>query len=191
MSSKNAYIEFTPVAWTKMWLLVDQFESEVGWHGLCSRISDNKYKIEDIIVHKQTVTGGTFRTVPEEYEEWLDAYAENDPETFFKISLHGHSHYHAGASPSGLDKELQDDITSQLAGDMFYIFMIVNRRHNCQQPDMWVKIVDHKTGETYEPNQIYWSVADDTFDSVLFHMEAEKLVSAVPYQKMKIKKEDK
>lgn len=191
MNNKTAYIEFTPLAWTKMWLLVNQFDSEVAWNGLCSRISDNKYKIEDILVHKQTVTGGTVRSDFNEYDEWLDKYRDNDPETFFKIRLHGHSHYMAGASPSGLDRQLQDDIASDLIGDMFYIFMIVNRHHNKPQPDMWVKIVDNKTGETYLSSQIYWIVADDTFDSVKFHMEADELVTKVPYQKMDLTKEAK
>lgn len=186
MSNKSAYIEFTPRAWTKMWLLVDQFDSEVGWHGLCSRIGDNYYRIEDIIVHKQTVTGGTFRTVPEEYEEWLDSYAENDPETFFKISLHGHSHYMCKAFPSGLDQELQDDIASQLDGDMFYIFMIVDRVS--RDKGMWVKIIDHKTGITYLSHEVFWSVADEEFSSAKFHMEAESLVKKVPYQKGAINK---
>lgn len=175
---KNAYLVFTPLAWTKMWLLVDQFDSEVAWNGLCTRIDDNQYRVEDIVVHKQTVTGGTVRTDPAEYDEWLGQF---DDETFEKIRMHGHSHYKIPSFPSGLDDELQKDISEQLVDDMFYIFIIVNRRR-----DMWVKIVDHKTNTTYYSNQVYWSVVGEGFDSVTFHEEAEALVAKHVY-----KKEDK
>lgn len=168
----NALIVFTPLAWTKMWLLVDHFNSEVAWAAVCERgEKEHSYIVKDVIVHDQTVTGGTVRTDPAEYDEWLDWYRENDEETFFKISLHAHSHYVMAAFPSGLDTALQKDIISQLDGDMFYIFMIVNRRR-----DMWIRIVDHADGTTFLGRNVQWCVIDDGFHSSSFINEAKEKV---------------
>lgn len=174
----RAILEFTPLAWTKMWLLVDYFDSEVAWAGVCERMADDPLRIvvTDILLHKQTVTGGTVRTDQQEYEEWLDDIAETNPDLFFKISMHGHSHYTMAPRPSGLDEALQDDISGQLSGDMFYVFLIVNRGRR-----MWAKIVDNKTETTYYSDQIMWRVCSDTFDSVEFFNEADSLIEEEPY----------
>lgn len=184
MKTDKSVVEFTPLAWTKMWLLVDSFNTEVAWNALCRRDehNDNVYHVEDILVHKQTVTEGTVRTDPVEYDEWL---GEFDDDTFEKIRLHGHSHSNIAAFPSGLDKELQEDIASQLRGDMFYIFMIVNKRR-----DMWIRIVDHKTDEDRRGGAVTVRIADDGFSSGRFISEAKQLVS-VHYYTYKNKKEDK
>lgn len=164
-------VVFTPLAWTKMWLLVDQFNSEVAWNALCRRDEedDRIFHVEDIIVHKQRVTGGTVRTDPAEYDDWLGEF--ND-EIFSKIRLHGHSHYRMGAFASGLDRELQDDITAQLTDDMFYIFMIVNRYR-----DIWVKVCDKKDGMMRCGNAVDVKVAAPGFDSVEFVIDAQSMVT--------------
>lgn len=168
-------VVFTPLAWTKMWLLVDHFNSEVAWNALCRRDEDDDhvFHIEDIVVHKQTVTGGTVRTDPAEYDEWL---GEFDDATFEKIRLHGHSHYRMGAFASGLDRELQDDITSQLTGDMFYIFMIVNRYR-----DIWVKVCDKKDGMMRWGRAVNVKVAAPGFDSDDFLAVAQSMVTNMGY----------
>ena len=164
-------VVFTPLAWTKMWLLVDHFNSEVAWNALCRRDEedDRIFHVEDIIVHKQKVTGGTVRTDPAEYDDWL---GEFDDETFEKIRLHGHSHYRMSSFASGLDRELQDDITSQLTGDMFYIFMIVNRYR-----DIWVKVCDKKDGMMRWGSAVDVKVAAPGFDSVEFAADAQSMVT--------------
>ena len=177
MNENNVKVKFTPLAWTKMWLLVDHFDSEVGWAGLCYRDAKKSFVVEDILVHKQKVTGGTVRTDFNEYDEWLDYYRENDEETFFKISLHGHSHYRCGAYPSGKDEEVQEDFTSWLDGDMFYIFIIVNR-----QRELWIKVYDMETKMMYWQNAVEVSVVQDDFDSEQFLAEADKLVERQTYK---------
>lgn len=166
-------VVFTPLAWTKMWMLVDEFDSEVAWNAICRRNEscDSVFHVEDILVHKQTVTGGTVRTDPAEYDEWLGDF---DDETFSKIRLHGHSHYRCGAFASGLDRELQDDITSQLTGDMFYIFIICNRYR-----DIWVKVCDRKDGMMRWGRAVEVRVATPDFDSVAFIEDAKSLVTNV------------
>jgi len=181
MKTDKSVVEFTPLAWTKMWLLVDSFSTEVAWNALCRRDehNDNVYHVEDILVHKQTVTEGTVRTDPAEYDEWLGAF---DDETFEKIRLHGHSHSNIAAFPSGLDQELQEDIASQLRGDMFYIFMIVNKRR-----DMWIRICDEKTGTDRRGGSVTVRIAQEGFSSGRFISESRKLVDVHHY---KYKKED-
>ena len=183
LSSKSSVV-FTPLAWTKMWLLVDSFETEVAWNALCRRDDkkDDVYHIEDILVHKQKVTEGTVRTDPAEYDEWL---GEFDDETFEKIRLHGHSHSSIAAFPSGLDKELQEDIASQLKGDMFYIFMIVNKRR-----DMWIRICDHKNGTDRRGGAVTVRIADAEFNSGKFISESKRLVEVSYYTRIQ-KREDK
>lgn len=169
--TKKARVVFTPKAWSKMWLLVDNFNSEVAWNGLCRRDAEheNWFWIEDILVHAQTVTSGTVRTDPVQYDAWLDTF---DDDTFNRIRMHGHSHYYAGAFASQLDVELQNDIIAQLSGDMFYIFLIVNRRR-----DIWVKIVDKKTDTTYDCSTSEWDVRDDDFSVAAFLPMAKSLVT--------------
>lgn len=165
----HVVVGFTPLAWSKMWLLVDMFDSEVAWNATCHRDNErDMFVVDDILVHKQKVTGGTVRTDPAEYDEWLGAF---DDETFEKIRLHGHSHYTMAAYPSGLDEALQNDITNQLTEEMFYIFMIVNRHRN-----VWIKVVDMADGFMYWQNAVQWCVIDDGFHSGAFIEEAQKLV---------------
>lgn len=171
MENNAVKVTFTPLAWTKMWALVDAFNSEVAWAGLCSRIKTGHFLVEDILVHKQTVTGGTVRTDPAEYDEWLDYYRENDEETFFKIALHGHSHYNFMARPSGKDEEVQRDFTAWLDGDMFYIFVIANRRR-----DLWVKVYDMETKMMYWDTAVEVNVESNDFNMNDFIKTAKGMV---------------
>lgn len=185
MSDNKVKVVFTPLAWAKMWALVDAFDSEVAWAGLCVRGEEPKsFVVEDILVHKQRVTGGTVRTDPVEYDEWLDYYRENDPDTFFKIALHGHSHYNFGAYPSGLDVQVQKDYTAWLDGDMFYIFVIANRRR-----DLWIKVYDMETKMMYWESAVEVGVAQDGFDSREFIKEARQLVELDRHNKFHVNEE--
>ncbi len=170
----KAQVVFTPSAWVKMWALVDAFNSEVAWNATCRRDPDNdrRFVVDDILVHKQVVTGGTVRTDPAEYDDWLNEF---DDETFNAIRLHGHSHYYCGAFASGLDTELQEDITSQLTGDMFYIFMIVNRRR-----DIWIKVCDKKDGLARWGNMVDISVDLPECNLDAFINNARTLVEKKP-----------
>ena len=178
---KKCTVVFNPVAWAKMWMLVDYFNSEVAWNALCRRSDhdDSVFLVDDVLVHKQKVTGGTVRTDPAEYDEWLGAF---DDETFAKIRLHGHSHYQCFASPSPLDTELQEDIISQLSGDMFYIFMIINRRRQ-----MWLRVVDKKTDVDAEGADVSWNVKDDSMDLGVFLQVSKPLVEVCPIKTMTYK----
>lgn len=126
---QKAVVYFTAVAWAKMIAIINEFSKEVAWHGLVKKLEpeDDKpaYLIYDIVVYPQTVTGATVNTDQEEYEKWLNSF---DDETFDDIKMQGHSHVDMPVNPSAVDLEHKENIIRQLTGDMFYIFMIWNKK---------------------------------------------------------------
>jgi len=121
----SAVVWLEPDAYRKIIALVTEFKDEVGWHGAVSRIGDTEFTIEDIFVYPQEVTGSTVNTDWEAYTQWL--YALED-DTFGRIRMQGHSHVNMGVSPSGVDDKHRQQILDQLEPDMFYIFMVWNKR---------------------------------------------------------------
>lgn len=124
---KKATLIYSTKAWLKTKVLVDHFSSEVAWHGFAHRVDgeENTYKIEDLEVYPQEVTGATVTTDQEEYTKWL--YAHTDEE-FNSIRAQCHSHVNMGVSPSGTDETLYRHILGQLSQDDFYIFTIHNKK---------------------------------------------------------------
>lgn len=140
----KATVIFSRIAWEKQVRLVDEFSSEVGWHGLVRRDPDDatKFYIDDLITFPQEVTGATVTPTQGEYDRWN---AMLPPEQRNTMRYHGHSHVNMGTSPSGTDTTFQKDIIGRLNGDgftpeerqrmmeelgdsAFYIFMIWNKR---------------------------------------------------------------
>ena len=124
---RKARVHFTEAAWLKMRALIDEFSSEVAWHGTAYRDADetkDDYYITDIFVYPQEVSGATVNTDQAGYETWL--YSLND-EQFNNLRMQGHSHVNMGVTPSSVDENHQERILNQLEGDMFYIFMIWNK----------------------------------------------------------------
>lgn len=123
----RAKLNVTASAWEKMCALVREFDVEVAWHGLVRRVEGegNSYEVYDVIVEPQKVTGATVDTDDKEYQPWLN----NQPdEVFNALRLRGHSHVNMSVSPSQTDIKMWSEIVSQLDGDLFYIFMILNKR---------------------------------------------------------------
>lgn len=121
----TATLWLTPDAYSKTVMLVTSFSDEVAWHGTAVRHTKNEFIIEDIFVYPQEVTGSTVNTDQNGYTKWL---YEFDDDAFDKIRMQGHSHVNMGVSPSGVDSGHREQILSQLDADMFYIFMIWNKR---------------------------------------------------------------
>ena len=120
----NITVWLTLDAYTKIVTLLKEFTDEVGWHGVVTRLSEYEFKIEDILVYPQEVTGATVVTDQEEYSKWL---YELDDSVFNLIRMQGHSHVNMGVSPSNVDEHHRQKILDQLEADMFYIFMIWNK----------------------------------------------------------------
>lgn len=151
---RRAQLYFTEPAWIKQETLVREFSDEVGWHGVAKRIDDesgeDKYIIEDIMVYPQEVTGATVTTDQEKYQDWL--YKQED-EVFNNIRMQGHSHVNMGVTPSGVDDSLYERILAQLEDDMFYIFLIWNKKG-----DKTIKIYDLAKNVLFETKDIDVSV---------------------------------
>lgn len=151
---RKATVFFTPLAWCKQSQLVSNFDKEVGWHGVAKR-GDNPdtFIIEDILVYPQEVTSATVTTDQEKYQMWL---MNHDDEVFNNIRYQGHSHVNMGTSPSTVDINLYEQILDQLEDDMFYIFMIWNKRG-----EKTIKIYDLR-------ENVYFETADVTVEVIGF-----------------------
>lgn len=130
--NRKAVLYFTPAAWTKMTALVFEFSTEVQWHGLVRRLSEFEFEVYDIIVPPHIVTSVTVTSDPEKYSNWINGL---DDETFNALRFHGHSHVDMTVSPSPTDVDYRKDVITQLPSsdannDSFYIFLIINKRHN-------------------------------------------------------------
>lgn len=172
----KASLLFTPPAFAKMLMLVNGFSSEVAWHGVAFRGEDpekNEYLISDILVYPQEVTGATVNTDQEKYQNWLMGL---DDEVFPHIRMQGHSHVNMSTTPSGTDLTHQEKILEQLDDDMFYIFIIWNKRM-----EHTIKIYDLQKGILFEPNDITVSMTTDGVSFEDFMKDAKAKVATKTY----------
>lgn len=168
---RKAVLYFTEKAWIKMQALIREFNKEVAWHGIAYRgedISKDDYYITDILVYPQEVTGATVNTDQEKYEMWLMSQEDG---VFNNIRMQGHSHVNMGTAPSGVDITHQEKILDQLEDDMFYIFMIWNKRG-----DKTIKIYDLGKNILFDTMDITVNVQDDGLGLSAFMEDAKQLV---------------
>lgn len=174
-TSSKATLFFSEVAWVKMQSLVREFSSEIAWHGLATRGDDeskNEYYIHDIIVYPQQVSGATVTTDQEEYTNWLYSF---DDEQFNNIRMQGHSHVNMGTTPSSVDTALYDSILEQLEGDMFYIFLIWNKRQ-----EKTIKIYDLKKNIMFDTSDVTVIVKNGTLNIADFLGSAKEMAKPKP-----------
>ena len=172
----RATIVFSAVAFAKMTMLVQNFTSEVAWHGVAYRDEKkkNKFYITDILVYPQVVTGATVNTDQEAYQNWLYSYED---EVFNNIRMQGHSHVDFSTTPSGVDTAHQEKILSQIDDTMFYIFMIWNKKFERN-----IKIFDLANNTLYETSDIDVCIGNEDCDLNAFIKGAKELVKTKTYQ---------
>lgn len=176
LEKQKATVYFTASAWTKMVMLIKEFDKEVAWHGVAYRSEDeskNEYYITDILVYPQEVTGATVNTDQERYQTWL---YQHDDEVFNNIRMQGHSHVNMGVSPSGVDTTHQEQILEQLEDDMFYIFMIWNKSFN-----HYFKVYDMKKNILFESGDVDVKIADGGIGLDEFIKSAKDMVKNKGY----------
>lgn len=170
---RKATVLFTEMAWQKMQTLIREFDKEVAWHGVAERCEEkDTYLISDILVYPQEVTGSTVTTDQNEYEMWL---MKQEDGVFNNIRMQGHSHVNMSTSPSSVDLNLYDGILSQLDSDMFYIFMIYNKRG-----EKTVKLYDLRENILFETADVTVAVKE-VGDLTGFIEEAKELVVTKTY----------
>lgn len=166
---KKAIVCFSEDAWRKINALVDEFDTEVAWHGTVRRTDDeiSSFLVDDIVVYPQEVTGATVNTDQEKYEKWLMGLGA---EMIRSLRFHGHSHVNMGTSPSSVDTEHQKNVIEELGDDDFYIFMICNKKR-----DIWVRVYDTRYNTVYGPNDVEIKV-EPTADISEFVATAKDIV---------------
>ena len=158
---KRARVQFSPVAYAKMLTLIHGFATEVAWHGIVTRVRDGLFRISDILVYPQTVTGASVRTDEREYGKWL---MEFDDDTFNSLRMQGHSHVNMRVSPSGTDTNDQKIVLDQMGGGCkFYIFMIWNKK---LERSIWV--YDLEENLLYETEDVDVSIGEKNIDLEAF-----------------------
>lgn len=173
---RKATVYYTAKAWEKLFLLMENFETEVGWHGLARRGDDpekDEYVVYDFEVYPQEVTGSTVNTDQIKYQDWLFAH---EPEDFNHIRFHGHSHVRMGCSPSGTDIDHRKRILDQLEDGDFYIFMIWNKKL-----EYTAAIFDMQKNLMFETSDVSVVYLGHDFSYADFLKESKDRVSAKSY----------
>lgn len=183
--NRKATVFFSEIAWLKMQTLIREFSDEVAWHGIARRGDDeskDEYIISDILVYPQEVTGSTVTTDQNKYEEWL---MQHPDEVFNNIRMQGHSHVNMSVSPSAVDTALYDSILAQLTDDMFYIFLIYNKRG-----EKMYKVYDLKKNVLFETADVDVQIMDDGTGIERFLKDAKELVEKKTYYNTYYAKKD-
>lgn len=98
-------ITFSNHAWTEIWAWTMNSPGEVGWYGeveIRGKNENIEFYIPRVLLHKQVVTGGSFKISADDHAEFLEKYAlaGGDPANL----LHsGHSHYKGTPFQSCID----------------------------------------------------------------------------------------
>ena len=167
---RRAKIQFAESAWIKMQTLIREFDTEIGWDGICKRGEGDTYIVSDILVHPQTVTGATVRTDREEYSKWFRQFVDND-EVFCNLRFQGHSHVNMGVTPSGTDTADWKGLLDDLGPDDFYLFMIWNKRG-----EKTVRLYDFAKNTLFETADCDIEVLDGPAGIVTFLKDARTQV---------------
>ena len=153
----TAEVIFTEKAYWKISLLLAMFDSEVAWYGVAERAEKGKYRVKDIVVFPQKVTGSTVTTDAMEIAKWSNSIPA---EQYNKLRFYGHSHVNMGAFVSSVDREDRKNHLAQIPPDDFFIFAVFNKRH-----DIHLEIYDLWYDAKYDDNEIDFQVeGDDAFD---------------------------
>jgi len=146
----NISITFSEVALAKTLALVMDFDGEVGWHGTVVRDKQTSFTVNDIYVYPQKVSRASINTDQFGYEKWLMTQEDC---VFNNLRMHSHSHVNFSVMPSVVDDRHRENIVEKLTGDMFYIFMIWNKRFQYH-----ALVYNRKTRSVHTTNDVNFSV---------------------------------
>lgn len=170
-------IRFTSLAWNKTKALLQNFGSEIGWHGVVKKESDTLFVITDILVYPQTVTPSTVKS-DNSFMDCTDWYMSLDDDQINNLRMQSHSHVNMEASPSYQDEKDWLEFISGLGNDDYCIFMIWNKSLT-----YYARIYDLKTNTMYENDDIFVSYEKDDIEE--FIDQAKNMVEFKPEMKTK------
>lgn len=172
-----AQVIFSMTAYMKMTKLIDSFSSEIAWHCTVHRDPDNRniFRVDDVFVSPQKVTGATVNSDQEEYEQWLCSLPD---EVFDNLKMQCHSHVNMGVSPSGVDTTHWSGVLNTLVeeGDVFYIFMIWNKKLQYT-----VQVYDLHNNTYYDGEDVKVDIDNFGVDLSAFLDDARKVVTYQTY----------
>ena len=144
--------------YTKMFALVMHSPVEISWHGLVKRdIKTNTYLIYDILVFPQINSPTTTTTDEKEFADWMTEKIIDPDFPIEDMRMHGHSHVNMNVFSSSVDDKYQEDLIAKVEDGDYYIFMVLNKRH-----DMCAFIYDYKQNVLFTTDDILIQVIDNT-----------------------------
>lgn len=160
----RATLLFTAAAYMKMKYLIAVYDTEAAWHGVVHRVNEGEstFVVSDILVYPQEVSGATVNTDQKQYQDWL---FNLDDEVFNNLKFQGHSHVNMGVTPSSVDLEHQAAILEQVEDDMFYIFVIWNKKG-----DRTIKIYDRALNTLYDTEDVDVKILTDNDSEQFFKL---------------------
>lgn len=167
-------VYITTDAYQKVMTLIQNFKTEVAWHGLVEHMPGTRsYIIYDVLVFPQEVTGTTADGIDGEYEQWLATLPD---EQFEKCRSHGHSHVNMGTTPSGTDENYYANLMTQVTD--YYITIIVNKKQ-----DYHLRFYDKENNIVYTDLPLLVCLEDGTttdlwYDSIKEAVKEPKPVTA-------------
>ena len=188
-AKEKVTILFSQQAYLRMMMLVDYYDSEVAWYGLVDKIDDKLYRVYDIKICKQYVTGSKVDTEDEDTLEFFNSLTDEEAE---HMHFQAHSHVNMSTTASGIDLQNQTDVIRNMGSTGFYIFQIWNK-----SGDINTYLYDLDNNVFYDKKDVYVEIEDDmkTIGDFLLSTEAlviDKKISPVnQYTKPKEKKNEK
>jgi hypothetical protein len=124
IAKEKVVVRYTQEAYLRMQTLVDYFDTEVAWYGLVERLGEKEFRVYDVKVCKQIVTGGKVDT---EDEDALEFFSNLTDEEANHMHFQAHSHVKMSTEASGVDLQNQADTIRNMGKTGFYIFQIWNK----------------------------------------------------------------
>lgn len=153
----RAKLIFSMKAWLKMLALIDDFSTEIGWHCTMDRVDETTFRIDDLLIYPQKVTGATVETDEDEWNKWIITDEYNA--VCNRVFGHGHSHVRMGVTPSSVDNTHWQSILQNIRGESFYLFQIWNKNL-----DKTLKLYDFDNNTLYETADIDIEIEGMPFD---------------------------
>lgn len=144
-------VNYTGTAYVKQLALLQNCTSEIAWQGTVTTNEDRSvFTIQNILVYPQSVTGTTVVTDEAKYQQWRQLLTDDE---YNSLRFQAHSHVNMAVNPSGVDRNLYDNMLQSLGADSFYIFMIVNKKL-----DVHMEIYDLQNNALYTNGDIVITV---------------------------------
>ena len=140
-------------------------------------ISDKSYRVYDVKVCKQFVTGGKVDTEDEDTLKFFESLTDDEAE---HMHFQAHSHVNFDTGASGTDMENQSDVVRNMGKSGFYIFQIWNKKG-----DISTYLYDLDNNIFYDSKDVELDIEDEMGSLSDFVESTRELVvekKVYPYQ---------